>query len=319
MQIYADGKDVTQTLGGLSWKNSIDEVSTTMSFSIAKDLSDQWTATYLPKHGSIVSYITNTEVFRGIILAVDDGDLMQNSYTVADFGFYLKKNKETYQFNGISANAAIEQMCSDFGIPIDNICNIGCTVKKIYLDKSIYDIIKDIFEIAKNANGSDFNIDVTPKGIRIYKIGDIVAEPTFRISDNLPSAKSTDYHGPMSHKTSIEEMYNAIKVITGNEKGFTKMAYTQDDESVNAIGRLQEVIKIDDKERANASKIAQQKLQELCVEKEEFTIPIIEDIDSYTRAGSILNVGDSTFLIVTSEHSIERGTHLVTLGLQRRG
>ena len=102
MQIYADGKDVTQTLGGLSWKNSIDEVSTTMSFSIAKDLSDQWTATYLPKHGSIVSYITNTEVFRGIILAVDDGDLMLNSYTVADFGFYLKKNKDpkSYTIDG---------------------------------------------------------------------------------------------------------------------------------------------------------------------------------------------------------------------------
>ena len=319
MQIYADGKDITQTVGGLSWKNSTDEVSTTMSFSIAKDLSDQWTTTYLPKHGSIVSYITNTEVFRGIVLAVDDGDIMLNSYTVADFGFYLKKNKETYQFNNISANAAIEKMCSDFGIPVDSICNIGCKVKKIYLDKSIYDIIKDIFEIAKSANGSEFNIDVTPKGIRIYKIGDIVAGPTFRLADSLPSAKSTDYHGPMSHKTSIEELYNAIKVITGNEKGYTKRAYIQNDASVNSIGRLQEVVKIDDKEKAKATQIAQQKLQELCVEKEEYTIPIIEDIDSYTRAGSILIVGASKFLIVTSEHSIERGTHLVTLGLQRRG
>lgn len=319
MQIYADGKDITQTAGGLSWKNSTDEVSTTMSFSIAKDLSDKWTSTYLPKHGSIVSYITNAEVFRGIVLAVDDGDTMLNLYTVADFGFYLKKNKETYQFNGISANAAIEQMCSDFGIPVDSICDIGCTVKKIYLDKTIYDIIKDIFEIAKSTNGSEFNIDVTPKGVRIYKIGDIVAEPTFRLADNLPTAKSTDFHGPMGHKTSIEELYNAIKVITGNEDGFTQQAYIQNDESVNGIGRLQEVVKIEDKNKANASQIAQQKLKELCVEKEEFTIPIIEDIDSYTRAGSILKVRDVTFLIVTSEHSIERGTHLVTLGLQRRG
>ena len=123
----------------------------------------------------------------------------------------------------------------------------------------------------------------------------------------------------MGHKTSIEELYNAIKVITGNEDGFTQQAYIQNDESVNGIGRLQEVVKIEDKDKANASQIAQQKLKELCVEKEEFTIPIIEDIDSYTRAGSILKVRDVTFLIVTSEHSIERGTHLVTLGLQRRG
>lgn len=319
MQIYADGKDITQTVGGLSWKNSTDEVSTTMSFSIAKDLSDKWTSTYLPKEGSIISYFTNTEVFRGIVLAVDDGDTMLNAYTVADFGFYLKKNKETYQFNGISANAAIEQMCSDFGTPIDSICDIGCTVKKIYLDKTIYDIIKDIFEIAKSTNGSEFNIDVTPKGVRIYKIGDIVAEPTFRLADNLPTAKSTDYHGPMTHKTSIEEMYNAIKVITGNDDGFAQQAYIQNDESVNSFGRLQEVVKIDDDKKANASQVAQQKLNELCVVKEDFTIPIIEDMDSYTRAGSVITTSGGTFLIKTSDHSIERGTHLVTLGLQRRG
>lgn len=319
MQIYADGKDITSTVGGLSWKNSTDEVSTTMSFNIAKDLSDQHTSTYLPREGSIISYIMNAEVFRGIVLSVDDGDIMLNAYTVADFGFYLKRNKETYQFNGISANAAIEHMCSDFGIPIDSICGIGCTVKKIYLDKTIYDIIKDIFEIAKETNGSEFNIDVTPKGIRIYKIGDIVAQPIFKLADNLPSAVSTDYHGPMTHKTSIEELYNAIKVITGNDDGFAQQAYVQDDESVNNFGRLQEVIKIDDGKKATAPQLAQQKLKELCVIKEEFTIPIIEDVDSYTRAGSVIVAGGVTFLIKTSEHTIERGTHLVTLGLQRRG
>ena len=244
---------------------------------------------------------------------------MSNTYTVADFGFYLKKNKETYQFNNISANKAIERMCSDFGIPIDSICDIGCKVKKIYLDTSIYDLIKDIFEIAKAANGSEFNLDVTPKGIRIYRIGDLIAYPTFRLADNLQSAKSTDYHGPMSHKVSIEELYNAIKVITGNEKAYKKRAYVQNDESVNSLGRLQEVVKIDDKEVAKATQIAKQKLKELCVEKEEYTIPIIEDMDSYTRAGSVINVGDLSFLIVTSEHSVERDTHLVTLGLRRRG
>ena len=123
----------------------------------------------------------------------------------------------------------------------------------------------------------------------------------------------------MSHKVSIEELYNAIKVITGNEKAYKKRAYVQNDESVNSLGRLQEVVKIDDKEVAKATQIAKQKLKELCVEKEEYTIPIIEDMDSYTRAGSVINVGDLSFLIVTSEHSVERDTHLVTLGLRRRG
>jgi len=320
MQLYADGIEITETAGGLSWQNSIDEISTTMTFSIGKDLSSRWTSTYLPKEGSIVSYFTaNGEMFRGIVLSVDDGDTMLNVYTVADYGFYLKKSKETYQFNSISANSAIEQMCSDFGTPIDSLCDIGYTIKKIYMDKTIYDIMKDILELAKAATGSEFNIDVTPRGLRIYKIGDIVANPTFRLADNLPTAGSVGYHGPMTHKTSIEDMYNSVKVITGNDDGFTQRATAQDEQSIAAYGRLQEVIKIEDDEVGNASQVAQSKLAELNVIKEEYSIPIIEDVESYTRAGSVLNDNGATFLIKSSEHAIDRGTHTVTLNLQRRG
>jgi len=320
MQLYADGIDITESTGALSWKNSTDEVATTMSFSIAKDLSSRWTATYLPTHGSIISYFTASgEMFRGIVLSVDDGDVMLNNYTVADYGFFLKKSKETYQFNSISANSAIEQMCSDFGTPIDSICDIGYTVKKIYMDKTIYDIMKDILELAKEATGADYNIDVTPKGLRIYKIGDIVASPAFKLADNLSPVNSVNYYGPKTHKTSNEDMYNAVKVITGNDDGFTQRAFASDEQSIATLGRRQEVIKIEDDKVGNASQVAQNKLAELNVIKEEFSFPIIEDVESYTRAGSVIIEDGITYLIKESEHAIDRGTHTVTLNLQRRG
>lgn len=317
--MYADGTEITATVGALAWKNSVDEVSATMTFSVAKDLSSSHTSTYLPKEGSIISYVTAEEVFRGIVLAVDDGDLLCNAYTVADFGFYLKKNKETYQFNGISVSAAIARMCADCGIPTDSICEIGCAVKKIYLDKTVYDIILDLFAIAKEADGSELCVDVTPKGVRIYRIGDIVAHPTFRLAENLEPLDAVGYCGAVTHKTSIEELYNAVKVITGNEDGFTEQAYLQDDESVSRLGRLQEVVTIAEEEKATATQTAERKLRELCKIKEEFTVPVMEDIDGYTRAGSVLHIGDAEFLVTTADHSVECGTHFVTLGLQRRG
>ena len=81
---------------------------------------------------------------RGIILSVDDGNPKVNKYTVADFGWYLNKSKETYQFNSMPACKAITKVCADFNIPIHIIPELNQLITKIYFDKTISEIISDI-------------------------------------------------------------------------------------------------------------------------------------------------------------------------------
>lgn len=316
MKIYADNKDITVTVGNLAWQNTIAELATTMTFSIAK-VDMPHTSVYLPTEGSIISMVTNVEVFRGIVLTIDDGSDLSNNYTVCDFGFYLNKSKETYQFNQISVNRLLSQVCSDFGIGIDSICDISYTVTKIFLDKTVSEIIKEVLTETGLHTGYSYNFDVTPLGLRVYRLGDFKAYPEFRVSPNTPRTYSVPYRGNVSHSTSIEDMKNSVKIVTGDEKGFSVKATARDEQLISEYGLLQEVEKIDDDKTSGASEMASQRLKELSTNKETFSFEIIEEMDSYTRAGMEIDVDGVMFIIEGSDHSVKNGVHIVNLGLRR--
>jgi len=250
--------------------------------------------------------------FRGIVLTVDDGAQNSNKYTVCDFGFYLNKSKETYQFNDMEVRDLFTKICSDFNIDIDSICDIPQKITKIYLDKTISDIIKDVLSQC----GGDFNFDVTPKGLRVYRVGDLVAYPEFRLSPNTQLNYSPALRGGVSHSTSIEDMKNSVKVVSGDEKGFTVITAEQDAGMIHKYGLLQEVVKIDP-DKTNPYTVAREKLAELAQVKENFSFEMIEALDSYTRAGMVIDVDGVMFVIEGSQHCIRNGIHYTKLDLRR--
>lgn len=126
-KLIVGGNDITSYVGNLSWQNSIDELATKMSFEIAKS-DTNYVNTYAPHIGDIVNFCTNIEIFRGIVIAVDDGDKFKNKHTVTDFGWYLNKSKETYQFNNMNAKKAVIRLCSDFNIPIDSMPELNTSI-----------------------------------------------------------------------------------------------------------------------------------------------------------------------------------------------
>ena len=72
-KLYTAGNNITSYVGSLSWQNSIDELATKMSFEVAKS-DTNYVNTYTPQIGDIVNFCTNIEIFRGIVIAVDDGE-----------------------------------------------------------------------------------------------------------------------------------------------------------------------------------------------------------------------------------------------------
>ena len=309
--LLADGIDITGFVGGLSWQNTIDELATKMNFETAKS-DTQYVNTYAPKIGSIINLFTNAEIFRGIVIAVDDGDTTRNKYVATDFGWYLNKSKETYQFNNMPAYKAINKVCADFNIPIDSIPELGTEIQQIYSDKAVSDIISDILNLC----GGGYNIDVTPQGLRIYKYGEIYAYPQFQITPNTPLIYSPSLKGGVSHSVSIEDMKNSIKVITEADKVYTVRTVLQDADSIAKFGMLQEVVKIDP-EKENAQKVAQSKLAELNRQNESFSFDMIEALDSYTRAGMAMDIDETQYLIEGTNHSIKNGIHHVKVDLRK--
>ena len=310
-QLFADGIEVTDYAGNVSWQNTIDELATSLSFEVAKT-DTKHLYFYAPIEGSIISIVTNTEIFKGIVLNVDDGSETVNKYTVCDFGWFLNKSSETYQFNKMPAKKAIIKICEDYGIPIDTIPELNTEITQLYLDKVLSDIIKDILSLC----GGGYNLDVTPKGIRIYKYGDIYAYPEFRISPNTRLVYSPNFRGNVSHSRSIEEMKNSIKVVSEKDDVYSHLATSKDETNIGKFGLLQKVVKIDP-EKENANTVAQTQLSELNKVTETFSTEIIEATDSYTRAGSVIGIEGTNYLIEGSSHSIKNGIHYVKLDLRR--
>ena len=310
-QLFADGVDITAYAGNISWQNTVDELATSLSFEVAKT-DTKYLNFYTPQEGGIVSIVTNGEIFRGIIISVDDGSETVNKYTSCDFGWYLNKSSETYQFNKMTAKKAITKICEDYGIPIDTIPDLNTEITQLYLDKVLSEIIKDILKLC----GGGYNLDVTPSGVRIYKLGDLYAYPEFRITPNTRLIFSPLLRGSVSHSLSIDEMKNSIKVVTEKDSVYSLKATKKDDASIEKYGLLQKVVKIEP-EKENANTVADTQLAELNKKKETFSCEIIEALNSYTRAGSVITIGDLNYLIEGSGHSIKNGRHYVKLDLRR--
>ncbi|MBQ7574387.1 MAG: hypothetical protein IJT23_09020 [Clostridia bacterium] len=310
-KLLADGVDISGYVGGLSWQNTIDELATKMNFEVAKS-DTKYVNTYIPELGSIINLFTNIEIFRGIVIDVDDGSETVNKYTVCDFGWYLNKSKETYQFNNMSAYKAIKKVCEDFNIPIDTIPELKTEIKQIYIDKAVSEIISNILEQC----GGGYNFDMTPHGLRIYKYGTLYAYPEFRITPNTQLIYSPSLRGNVSHSVSIEDMKNSIKVITDADNVYTVQTVLKDTDSIYKFGVLQEVVKIDP-EKENANTVAKNKLSELNKQSETFSFEMIEAVDSYTRAGMVMDIDDVRYLIEGTSHSITNGIHHVKVDLRK--
>lgn len=308
--LVVNGENITSYAGNLAWNTSVDELAVTMTFDVpVTDM--QYMNLYHPAVGDIVSLFTNCEIFRGIIVSAQNNNKVL-SLNVVDFGWYLNKNKETYQFNGVSANDVISQICNDFQIPIDAVPELGINITAIYIDKTLSEILDDILERLS----TNHTYDMTPRGLRIYEIGSIDAYPEFRISPNTELKRSMEYIGNGNRGYSIEDMKNSIKIVSSKDDVYTVEKRQRDDDSIYNYGMLQEIISIDPDKVDMDSELKNQ-WETLSKATETFSCDIVEAVDSYTRAGSKIKLYDEDYLIFSANHSIKNGIHYVSLELKR--
>ena len=313
LTLYANDTDITKIAGNLAWKNSIYELATTMSFEVAKtDAAYLKDLMYIPQVGDIIRMVTNVEIFRGVITKADDGDKNKNKYTVVDLGWYLNKTSQTYQFKNISAADAIKEICADLSIEIAMLPELNVNINQIYFDKTISYILTDILS---QCDG-DYNYDFVPEGLRIYRIGDLIAYPEFRVASNVAQAYSPEHKGSVSHSTSIEEMKNSIKITSEKDNVYTELMVLQNRELIDKYGFLQKIVKIDP-EKENADAVAKRELNENSRESETYSFEIVEKYDSYTRAGEVITVDDTKYVIESTNHSFKDGWHYDKLELRK--
>ena len=304
----ANGNDISRYVCDISWTNTKDTLSTVFNFSVPKPDGMKYINIYIPQIGDIFRFSgAKNEYFRGIVIDMDDGDTKVNKYVAVDVGWYLNESTDTYQFTAMRADECLRKICTDLCIPIVMLPEINVLITQIYIDKTISEVIKDILEKCPGV----YNFDFVPEGIRFYKCVDMPAEPKFRVSSNTELKDSLQYIGNTAHKLSLEGVRNSVKVINDTDVIIT----LQDSNSISKYGFLQDVVKLGENE--DAATVAQQTLDSLKRLTETGSGEIIEELDSYTRAGYVINYHGVQHIIISSQHSIKKGVHYNKIDLER--
>ncbi|MDF2546150.1 MAG: hypothetical protein K0R93_1048 [Anaerosolibacter sp.] len=306
--------NITPLVGSISWKSNTIELGERLDFDIAYN-----DARVFPKKpvdiGNLIILKNGDEILRGIVIAEQKQGRSPIGYNVFDYAFYLNKSKEIYQFNKVSGKQAIETVCRDFNIPIGSIANIGVLINKIYIDKYLSEIIRDILDIAEKETGIKYRMEMRNGKFVIEEQKNLILRATFTLADNVAANNITDAISNPSRRRSIEEMKNSIKLTSDDQV----VVSVKNDSLIQQYGLLQEVVSIDKKDIAQAKNIAQNMLKDLGKIFEENTIDVPGHDDA--RAGRILEVEEPVtgmsgqYLIEDVVHTVKNGIHRMSLGL----
>lgn len=307
--------NITPLIGSIGWRSNKDELGDEITFNIA--FND---ALYNPKNpcdlGDLVILKNNSEITRGIIVDETKTGRSPIGYSAFDYAFYLNKSNAVYQFNKVTADQAIKRILKDFNVPVGNITTMTTVINKIYNNKVVSEIIKEIIEAVEQTTGQKLLMEMRQGKLFIEKQKDLIVRGTFQMGENFGVRDVTEAIINPSKKRSIVDMKNSVQIVS-NDKVITTVV---NQSLINKYGRLQEVVSIDAEEVKRAKQVAQNKLNELAKVSEECSVELFGD-DRF-RAGRLFQITEpitglnGTYLIKSVSHSISKGIHTMNLDLE---
>ncbi|MCI1615452.1 XkdQ/YqbQ family protein, partial [Heyndrickxia oleronia] len=251
--------NITPLIGPLSWRSNKDELGDEIGFDISFNDTK-----FFPKNpcdlGDIVILKNKKEITRAVLVDEDKGGRNPIRYSGFDYAFFLNKSNAIYQFNNIAADQAIKKILNDFNVPIGNIVSMPVKINKIFNDIKVSDIIKQIIEIVQQKQGQKYLMEMRQGKFFIEKQKDLIIKGSFKLFETgSPYDLTTAISNP-SKRRSITEMINSIQVVGNNDKIVLEKS---DSAMVKKYGKLQKVIKLDQKEKKSAEQIAKNELNAL--------------------------------------------------------
>ncbi len=141
--------EITEIVTSVTISGEYRNCSRRCSFGIIHGYSDERTWLIQIDVGDIIKIIDKDKVmFQGPIWTkrkATDGTTID--FTAQDYGIYLKKNKATYSFTGMTAEAITKKVCGDFGISVGSLAITGTPIDRLFHGCTLYDIIVTAYSI----------------------------------------------------------------------------------------------------------------------------------------------------------------------------
>ncbi|WP_456300776.1 XkdQ/YqbQ family protein [[Clostridium] colinum] len=298
----------------------MDTLGVQLDFSIPKD--NAYIKFFIDCGDKILLCKNGKTLFQGIITDKNINGIFEESFTAFDFAFYLNKSKVIKQFNNINGRIAISSICSEQGINVGEIPTLNTNINHIYFENTIAEIIDDILQQCSKETGKIYYKEVLKDKLYIFERGTKIINPTYKMAVNVASIKVLDEIGQnFSKGYSIANLKNKVTIITQNEKEARVIATKEDNKNIEKYGLLHHIESVDQKDKNQATNIANNRLKELNKIKETLSLELLGDIT--IKAGRVLNINNKEiningkFNIISSNHTIESGIHKTNIELER--
>lgn len=300
--------DVTTLTSAAKWSTKRSGSPASLELTVVADDSVVWT------HGGIVALKNgSTGLFYGYVVKISYDEKDQVKVTAYDQTWHLKKNKETYVFNGKRADQILTQIAADFGLKCGALENTGYAIPSMIEDgQTLFDIVLKALDHTLINTGKMFVLWDDFGSLRITDVAK--SKLDLFVGD---SSLATGY----TYESDIDaEAYNKIKLVKDNKTTGKRDVYIfQDSKNMKLWGVLQNYEVVD--ESMNEAQIKERGGQMLALynrPKKSFEVKAIMDLS--VRAGRALyigikRIGVSAFFIV-EETSVDLLKETMTLKLK---
>lgn len=299
--------DFTDICGELSLGNSSSELSEKLSFNIQ--------GKFLNEADIILLYEDNKKIYEGIVISVE---IEENTSSISsfDFGWYLNKNEDSFQFKDTVSNCIIKVL-NAYNIPIGSISNINVIHENTHRG-TLDEIIKKLIEYATINNGIKYNWQMRENKFYLEEEGSnpiVFNTSLFQVEGDI-----LNFMKEPKIKRSIENLKNAVKVINEEDNKISVLAYQEDSSSIAKYGKIQKLETLSKDEKGTAGNVAINQLKLLNKVENTLSVTLPGIIDC--RSNKVLKFDDDilgikgNYKIISCNHKITPSSHLMSLELE---
>ena len=319
-KVIIKDKDISDIIGNLTWRDTVDTLGVEVEFELPVNRYDKdFEFLYDITLGDPIQILNDTgETLVQAIIVTETPNGKITNFTAYDMAWYLNKSTVIKQFKKMIGNDCVKSLCKEIGIKVE-VSGLDTKIDKIYKDKTISDVIKDIIEQCSQFNSKKFFIEfdngtlkIMPyKKIKVFGQFEIQKDKFININENI---------GGVSLTKSIVDMKNSVLVITENKGAIRTIGEEQDTKSIEKYGKLQQVVTLDEKEFSKANLVAKNELKKSNKITEDFSIDVLGDDN--VKSGRVIDIDlplfnlKGEYLIKESNHTISNHIHKINLKLE---
>lgn len=303
----SEGAEITSLTESVKWKGRKGSSCRTISVKIADD-TERAGIDVEKGHHVILKY-DGQELFRGLIMNMNQTDDKTLSFTAYDMGIYLANNKDTFTYADKTADEIFGDVCRRFGLPIGRVDKCSYRIPELSKpNTTAWDVLADAMSLDFDNTHTRHFITAANGKLSLTERKKSILQWLLEAGENL-----YDY----SFSRSIEKISTRVKLLSDEN---TVAAEEKDSELEKRIGIFQTIDKPDETlNAAQITQLAKTQLREKSRPEKTLTVSTIGNPEIISGVGVYVRIPHfsiaQTYYVDEDTHTFEGENYKLNLKL----